>query len=68
MEKTLNNLQADHLDLWQINNVRAAELNTLDKFFAAGGVVKAMEKAREGNQMPAIEEKVKIILQGASIL
>ncbi len=47
LEKTLKNLQTDHLDLWQIHNVRAAELPDLDKFFAPGGVVKAMEKARD---------------------
>ena len=46
LEKSLKNLQTDHLDLWQIHNVKAAELSTLDKFFAADGVVKAMEKAR----------------------
>ena len=47
LEKSLNNLQTDHLDLWQIHNVRAAELSDLDKFFADDGVVKAMEKARD---------------------
>jgi len=47
LEKSLKNLQTDHLDLWQIHNVRAAELENLDKFFAADGVVKAMEKARD---------------------
>lgn len=47
LEQSLKNLQTDHLDLWQVHNVRAAELDTLDKFFAADGVVKAMEKARD---------------------
>jgi len=47
LEKSLKNLQTDHLDLWQIHNVRAAELNNLDKIFASDGVVKAMEKARD---------------------
>ena len=46
LEKSLKNLQTDHLDLWQIHNVRAAEINTLDKIFADDGVIKAMEKAR----------------------
>jgi len=46
LEKTLKNLQTDHLDLWQIHNLRAAELETIDKIFAADGVVKAMEKAK----------------------
>ena len=40
LEKSLNNLQTDHLDLWQIHNVRAAELSDLDKFFA--DVLKAL--------------------------
>lgn len=47
LEKSLKNLQTDHLDLWQIHNVRSAEMKDLDKFFAADGVVKAMEKARD---------------------
>ena len=47
LEKSLKNLQTDHLDLWQIHNVKAAELNSLDKFFASDGVVKAMEKMRD---------------------
>jgi hypothetical protein len=46
LEKTLKNLQTDHLDLWQIHNVRAAELETLDKIFAADGAIKAIEKAK----------------------
>jgi aryl-alcohol dehydrogenase-like predicted oxidoreductase len=47
LEKSLKNLQTDHLDLWQIHNCRAAELETIDKFFAEDGVVKAMIKARD---------------------
>jgi len=46
LEKTLKNLQTDHLDLWQIHNVRAAELETLDKIFASDGAIKAIEKAK----------------------
>jgi predicted aldo/keto reductase-like oxidoreductase len=46
LEQSLKNLQTDHLDLWQIHNLRAAELTSVDKFFGADGVVKAMEKAR----------------------
>lgn len=45
LEKSLNNLQTDHIDLWQIHNVKAAEIGELNKFFAADGVVKAMERA-----------------------
>ena len=47
LEKSLKNLQTDHLDLWQIHNVKAAELANIDSFFASDGVVKAMEKARD---------------------
>jgi hypothetical protein len=47
MEKSLKNLQTDHIDLWQIHNVKGAEIDALDKFFAADGVVKAMEKMRD---------------------
>lgn len=47
LEQSLKNLQTDHIDLWQIHNVRAAELETIDKFFASDGVVKAMEKAKD---------------------
>jgi len=46
LESTLKNLQTDHLDLWQVHNLRAAEKPNVDSFFAADGVVKAMEKAR----------------------
>lgn len=64
LEKTLKNLQTDHLDLWQIHNVKAAEQPDLDKFFSADGVIKAMEKARDekmvrfigitGHESPAV--------------
>jgi aryl-alcohol dehydrogenase-like predicted oxidoreductase len=47
LEKSLKNLQTDHIDLWQIHNVKAAEIDNLDKFFAEDGVIKAMEKARD---------------------
>jgi aryl-alcohol dehydrogenase-like predicted oxidoreductase len=47
LEKSLKNLQTDHLDLWQIHNCRAAEIPNIDKFFAEDGVVKAMIKARD---------------------
>ena len=47
IEKSLKNLQTDHLDLWQIHNVKNAEISQIDKWFAADGVVKAMEKMRD---------------------
>jgi aryl-alcohol dehydrogenase-like predicted oxidoreductase len=47
LEKSLKNLQTDHLDLWQVHNVRAAEIDSIGSFFESGGVVKAMEKARD---------------------
>ncbi len=46
-EKTLKNLQTDHLDLYQIHNIRAAELAEIDKFFADDGVLKAMIKLKD---------------------
>ncbi|MEE4116385.1 MAG: aldo/keto reductase [Marinilabiliaceae bacterium] len=46
LEKSLKNLQTDHLDLWQVHNVKAREKDIIDTFFAEGGVIKAMEKAR----------------------
>ncbi|MDZ7738447.1 MAG: aldo/keto reductase [Bacteroidales bacterium] len=46
LEQSLKNLQTDHLDLWQVHNLRAAEKETIDDYFAEGGVIKAMEKAK----------------------
>ena len=47
LEKTLKNLQTDHLDLWQIHNNKTSELGSIDKYFADDGVVKAMIRARD---------------------
>ena len=47
IEKSLKNLQTDHLDLWQVHNVKKAEITELDKWFATGGVIKAMEKMKD---------------------
>lgn len=47
LEKTLKNLQTDHLDLWQVHNVKKREQDQLDTFFAKDGVIRAMEKARD---------------------
>ena len=47
LEKSLRQLQTDHLDMWQIHNVKSAEIETLDKITGEGGVLKAMIKARD---------------------
>jgi len=47
LEQSLKNLQTDHLDLWQVHNLKAREKGNLDAYFASDGVVKAMEKAKE---------------------
>jgi uncharacterized protein len=64
LEQSLKNLQTDQLDLWQIHNVKANEIDDLNNFFANDGVVKAMEKARDekmvrflgitGHECPAV--------------
>ena len=46
LEKSLKNLQTDHLDLWQVHNVKGRELETLDDMFKEDGVIKAMEQAK----------------------
>ncbi|MDL1892957.1 aldo/keto reductase, partial [Sphingobacteriales bacterium CHB3] len=45
LEQSLANLQTDHLDAWQLHNVRTQE--DLDKIFAKDGAIKALEKARD---------------------
>lgn len=45
LEQSLANLQTDHLDAWQLHNVRTQD--DLDKIFAKDGAIKAMEKARD---------------------
>lgn len=47
LEQSLKNLQTDHLDLWQIHNVKKREMETMDEMFTDTGVIKAMEKARD---------------------
>ncbi len=44
LEQSLKNLQTDHLDLWQLHNVRTQD--DLDRIFADDGAIKALEKAR----------------------
>ncbi len=45
LEESLNSLQTDHLDLWQLHNVRNQE--DLDQIFGKGGALEALQKARE---------------------
>ena len=47
LEKSLRQLNTDHLDLWQIHNVKMSEMETLDRITGEGGVLKAMIKARD---------------------
>ncbi len=44
-EESLKNLQTDHVDLYQVHNVRTQD--DLDKMFADDGVMKAFEKLRD---------------------
>lgn len=45
LERSLENLQTDHIDCWQVHNVRMSR--DLDEMFADDGVMKAMMKAKE---------------------
>ena len=45
LEQSLERLQTDNLDLWQLHNVRTQE--DLDQIFASDGAIKALEKARD---------------------
>ncbi len=44
LERSLKNLQTDHLDLWQLHNVQTRD--HLERIFAKGGAIEALEKAR----------------------
>jgi len=44
LEESLNNLQTDHLDTWQLHNIKTQE--QMDQVFASDGAIKALEKAR----------------------
>jgi uncharacterized protein len=44
LERSLKNLQTDHLDVWQLHNVQRQE--EVDQIFAKGGAIHALEKAR----------------------
>jgi aryl-alcohol dehydrogenase-like predicted oxidoreductase len=45
LEESLQSLQTDHLDLWQLHNVRRTD--ELDTIFGQGGAIEAMIQARE---------------------
>ncbi len=44
LEESLNSLQTDHLDLWQIHNIKTQD--QVDQIFARDGAMKALEKAK----------------------
>jgi predicted aldo/keto reductase-like oxidoreductase len=45
LEKSLKQLQTDHLDAWQLHNVKTQE--QLDQIFSKDGAIKALERARD---------------------
>ncbi len=45
LEESLESLQTDHLDLWQIHNIRRSQ--DLDQVFADDGAIHAMTRAKE---------------------
>jgi aryl-alcohol dehydrogenase-like predicted oxidoreductase len=49
LETSLKNLQTDHIDLWQIHNVKSHTRENIDDIFAEDGVLKAMLKAVDEN-------------------
>ena len=46
LESSLQNLQTDVIDLWQIHNVKDYAREDLDRIFADDGCLKALEKAK----------------------
>ena len=44
LEDSLNKLQTDHLDTWQLHNVQRKD--QIDQIFASDGAIKALEKAK----------------------
>jgi hypothetical protein len=45
LEQSLESLQTDHLDLWQLHNI--SRIEQLDQIFAADGAIHALQRARE---------------------
>jgi predicted aldo/keto reductase-like oxidoreductase len=45
LERSLKQLQTDHLDCWQLHNVQTKDHT--DRIFAKDGAIKALEKARD---------------------
>jgi predicted aldo/keto reductase-like oxidoreductase len=45
LERSLEQLRTDHLDAWQLHNVRTED--DLQRIFAADGAIKALERARD---------------------
>jgi predicted aldo/keto reductase-like oxidoreductase len=45
LEDSLTRLKTDHLDLWQLHDLRTRE--DLDRIFAPGGALEAVEKAKQ---------------------
>ena len=44
LDDSLRRLKTDHLDLWQLHDLR--EMEELDRIFAKGGAIQAMEEAK----------------------
>ena len=45
LRETLSNMNTDHLDLWQVHDVRTDE--DIDQIFGPGGAIEAFEEAKE---------------------
>jgi len=45
LDDSLRRLQTDHLDLWQLHNIRTTD--DLDRIFAADGAIEALRRARD---------------------
>lgn len=45
LDESLKRLRTDHLDLWQLHDLRTR--NDLDRIFGSGGAIEALQEARE---------------------